>query len=724
MVIKQLLFIFMEYINAMATYTYPAAPAGVPDEVTQPSAGFRNEVRKVVLTLVLFGLLYLLILAASIALTIMLVMMGFWIVAAIHNIWAIIFGIGIAGVGLMVLAFVIKFLFARKVETDSRRREITAEEYPDLFDFIRNISEETHTRFPKHIYLSPEVNAYVFYDSSFWSMILPVRKNLVVGLGLVNMTNLSEFKSVIAHEFGHFSQKSMRAGSYVYHANKVLYNMLYENNSYSEALSRWAGIHTIFSICAQITVKIVQVIQWILQQAYKVVNKQYMSLSRQMEFHADAMSAKVAGSNNAVHALRRIEFADVCYQTVIERYNEWLPDKFKGQNLFTHQRIAGAVIAADYRLPLSGGLPLLQEADQHYKAYNRVKLGDQWASHPSREQREEALNALNLHGPVVDEPAWILFPDAGALQETFTSQLYEQVPDRDDLVTLNDEQFSQKHAAKISSYSYPVYYEGFYNGRSISRFDTHGHSMLTRTITDLPAFFQADNDLYKKIQAMQNDLELLDYIADRNNAVRSFDFEGDRYKRRDVPTLKARVETQLKEAEQSLVKKDEQVYAHFFHIAQLQSKGTADALRQAYETAFKFEDIKADNLKSCEHVVALMQPFNSDQTAENARYHSEQLKEAVLLLNTRMKRIHDELAAMPEFADYAMPDTVLSVNKTHLAFVTSAGRFNVAHLEEVWEYVQQVRIWTYETSFRIQKNLLEKQLIIAGLPVTDMVSVG
>jgi Zn-dependent protease with chaperone function len=37
-------------------------------------------------------------------------------------------------------------------------------------------------------------------------MFLPIKKNLQIGLGLVNSLNVSEFKAVMAHEFGHFTQ--------------------------------------------------------------------------------------------------------------------------------------------------------------------------------------------------------------------------------------------------------------------------------------------------------------------------------------------------------------------------------------------------------------------------------------------------------------------------------------------------------------------------------------
>ena len=58
--------------------------------------------------------------------------------------------------------------------------------------------------------------------SLFW----PTGKDLLIGLGLVNILNLSEFKSVLAHEFGHFAQKSTRLGGYVYTANRLIYDLV------------------------------------------------------------------------------------------------------------------------------------------------------------------------------------------------------------------------------------------------------------------------------------------------------------------------------------------------------------------------------------------------------------------------------------------------------------------------------------------------------------------
>jgi hypothetical protein len=182
-------------------------------------------------------------------------------------------GIGLAGLGVMVVVFLVKFIFKRHKADRSGLIEISETDQPRLFEFIRNITKETATVFPKRLYISHDVNASVFYDSSFWSMFLPVRKNLQIGLGLVNCVNVSEFKAILAHEFGHFSQSSMKLGSFVYNMNNIIFNMLYDNDSYERTLESWANASGYFAFFAVLTFRIVKGIQWILQQVYNVVNK-------------------------------------------------------------------------------------------------------------------------------------------------------------------------------------------------------------------------------------------------------------------------------------------------------------------------------------------------------------------------------------------------------------------------------------------------------------------
>ena len=55
----------------------------------------------------------------------------------------IMLGIGLAGLGFMVVVFLIKFLFKSHKVDRSGMVEITEAQHPQLFQFIRTLSKET-----------------------------------------------------------------------------------------------------------------------------------------------------------------------------------------------------------------------------------------------------------------------------------------------------------------------------------------------------------------------------------------------------------------------------------------------------------------------------------------------------------------------------------------------------------------------------------------------------
>ena len=126
------------------------------------------------------------------------------------HIFAILSAIGLGSTGFIVLSFLLKFLFKEHRVDRSGLYEIKKEDEPQLFELLGSLAGETGTRLPRRVYLSAEVNASALYDFSFWSLFLPVRKDLSIGLGLVNALTKEEFRYVLAHEFGHFSQKTAR----------------------------------------------------------------------------------------------------------------------------------------------------------------------------------------------------------------------------------------------------------------------------------------------------------------------------------------------------------------------------------------------------------------------------------------------------------------------------------------------------------------------------------
>lgn len=185
--------------------------------------------------------------------------------------------------------------------------------------------------------------------------------------------------------------------------------MLYQNTGWAGAVSQIANLHTILALFAQVAVWIVQGIQWVLQQMYGFINRQYLGLSREMEFHADTIAASVSGSNNMIQALRQIILGSQTYQHTIEKCNELLRQNSAPANFYSSQQAVSAFVAKQNDLPVQHGLPQVSPSFVEQQRRSRVVFTNQWASHPTETEREDNLNRLGLQAEVVDAPAWSLF---------------------------------------------------------------------------------------------------------------------------------------------------------------------------------------------------------------------------------------------------------------------------------------------------------------------------
>jgi Zn-dependent protease with chaperone function len=551
----------------MTGVTYPSSPAAVDPQLLTISPAFRRQVPKVIGAILLFSLVYLLLVIAATGLAIACGWLGVALMMHLANFFVLILGVGIMAVGVSVLVFLIKFVFAVARDERSDRIEISESEQPRLFAFIRQLAGETHAPLPKKIFLSPSVNACVFYNSSFWSMFLPVRKNLEIGLGLVNSVNLSEFKAIIAHEFGHFSQRSMKLGSFTYNVNRVIYNMLYENKDYTAFLQAWGSIHSVLLYFVGLTVKIAGGIQWLLRKVYQVINKTYMGLSREMEFHADLVAASVSGSNNSISALSRIEVASTCYNKAINDANEQLRNKKVARNIYPNQLIVMRAIASDYKVPIRGGLPEFSFHFIESFSRSRINYKDQWASHPTLKERKANLDRLDMPAPPEISPAWQLFDQPETWQQTLTGRLYRSLT-LEAPATYDSAEFEARYRDERSTFALPKVFNGFYDNRYIDIKDWNIDALAESTAPEAGAgalFSQSHGQLQSAIEGSRNDQELLKAIRDKKIAIASFDFDGTKYGVGDCDRLIRQLQDEIQTRTSLQQELDKTAFLFFLH---------------------------------------------------------------------------------------------------------------------------------------------------------------
>lgn len=552
---------------------------------------FRVQTTKTILSIAFFAVSYLLIVLLAIGLTALCVYGGVMLIAISPSFLTIVSGAGLASSGILVLIFLLKFLFTSHHTDRSHFLEITRSDEPQLFAMIDEIVAEVQTGFPKKVYLSTDVNAAVFYDSGVWSMFFPVEKNLQIGLGLINTVSKLELKAILAHEFGHFSQRTMKVGSYVYNVNKVIFNMLYDNDSYDKLIQRWSSITNFFSFFVGLAVKIITGIQWVLKKLYVIVNKNYLGLSREMEFHADEIAANVTGFEPLKSSLLRMSLADYSFDSVLNFYNAKITDRIISDNLYRDQLYVLGLLAERSNFPVRNGLPDISLEEQSKFDKSKLVIKDQWASHPGMRERIERLEQTNIRfGSQEDYPANNIFTDIERLQKALTENIFRGVAYAGATQLISFEDFRSAYRNDIESNSFSTIYNGYYDQKNplLSEPDNIPQDLNDRAFDELFSDTQVDL-LYTGI-ALQSDIEILRNISDKRIDVKTFDYDGIKYSRKDSGALLQRLEADLAKVNEAIEKNDVEIFKFFKHLEYGQ-KDTSAKLALLYRELFEFDQL-------------------------------------------------------------------------------------------------------------------------------------
>lgn len=554
----------------------------------QLTAEFKSQATRSILSIALFIFVYLIILTLAVMLTGLCIALGALLVITKPMFITIALGIGLSSLGVLILIFLLKFVFKSHRVDRSNLIEVTEQQEPQLFNMIREIVETVGTTFPKKVYLSSEVNAAVFYDSSFWSMFFPVRKNLLIGMGLTNTITREELKAILSHEFGHFSQKTMKVGSYVYNVNQVIFNMLFENESYESLAQEWSDASGYFSVFVVIAGKINAGIQWILRKLYVVVNKSYMGLSREMEFHADEIAASVTGFEPLKTSLLRMALADNSFNNVLNFYNSKIGLNIKSNNLYHDQSAVMHFVAEFNNIPLKNLLPDISLEEQSKFNKSKLVISDQWSSHPTTEQRISRLEKSGFTADITsDAPANTIFSDAEKLQQQITEKIFESVEYDGETQKMTSIEFSEEYKKETLNDSFSKIYNGYYDNKNPLKFDLSNDEANEQTsVSDL--FSDMKVDLVYSALALENDIQTLQSIINKTFNIKTFDYDGIRYKRKEASQLINKLKPELENLNQIIKDNDKKIFGFFKKEESRQNR--QGRLAQIYSTFFQYDD--------------------------------------------------------------------------------------------------------------------------------------
>lgn len=412
--------------------SYPPAPAHVPADLAKPGLRYRMQVVLVMLTLLLFLVLYLALMVGALG----LMAWAAWPASAESaaaeeavqtRIVLAVIRVSIFALALMLFVFLLKGMFTRGRDDGARQVEVSESTQPDLFHFINELCREIGCSRPARVCLSDEVNAAVLYPTSIMNLLVPPRKTLLIGLGLVNDLTLVEFKALLAHELGHFSQRTLRVDGYVWISYQMIANMVNTRDRWDAWVVR--GFDTPW--VSAFAVPLYVIAEWTragLKAVFSLVQRAQLAMRRQMEFNADLVAVSVAGSDALVRLLFKCNFAHACQLHLLPTLAAATEDGLFSRDLFLHQQRAGDELRALGKHAGAGRLPEpAGDGMPPPDVFQPEEVSDlaMWADHPSNHDREQNAKARYVPGPRDDRPCWLLFREQETIRAEATRLFYD-----------------------------------------------------------------------------------------------------------------------------------------------------------------------------------------------------------------------------------------------------------------------------------------------------------
>ncbi|UQB68769.1 M48 family metallopeptidase [Epilithonimonas zeae] len=670
----------------------------------QVSSDFKRKTTSAIIAIILFIIVYILLFLSAITLTIGCIATGLWLISIKPMFFTVMIGIGLASLGILISYFLIKFLFKKHITDRSDLTEITRNDEPQLFQMIDEIVKEAGTDFPKKVYLAYDVNASVFYDSSFWSMFLPIKKNLIIGIGLVNACTKQELKAILAHEFGHFSQRSMKVGSYVYNVNQIIFNLVNEDESYRNTVQGWANASGYFALFAELAIKITQAIQWILRKMYSFVNIRHMALSREMEFHADEVAANIAGSIALEESLLRLDLAGNSYSSVIDFYNSKIEESQTSKNIYKEQNFVMNFLAKESELELKYDLPVVKISEAGLFNKSKLVIENQWASHPSTEDRVAKLQQLNIIKNSDNSSARTLFKNIDLTEEKLTSKIFSNVQYEKPKSKLDLNTFKNEFEKSYNKDTFDKIFNNYYDNKNPNQFDLNS-STPSENVSNFDDLFSKEKvELVYTLIALENDKNTISSIADKSFDIKTFDYDGRKYKAKEAKILIPKLDEQIKNLQEEITQNDINIYNYFLKLAK--DKNQEFELIQSFSEYYDYNKNYGDKFSFFAELSKALDFVSTTTPFERITRNFLKLKPLETKLKQELQEIIQNPLLKEEISEQNRKDLEYYINNDLIYF--NQNEYLNTNLQHLFFAVNSYHFYIARKFFLLKKDLLQK----------------
>jgi Zn-dependent protease with chaperone function len=292
-------------------------------------------------------------------------------------------------VGLGGVWAVLKGLFARP-GSGAFGVQKTRADCPQLFRVIEEVAQKVDTAPVDELYLAPGASIGVHQEGRGPFGMFGVKKRVLqLGMSTMHFLTVNELKSILAHEYAHFSHADTFLSRFIYQVHLSIETTI-------ESMAATGGFYNF-----------VNPFFWFLRLYLKCYNLLAAGYSRSREFLADRMAAGLYGSDVFASALGKVSTEGALFEMTI--YNNI--DKLLGEGKAFVNMYEAFREFRDEQLDK-------KEREELYEKLLHEE-GSLFASHPTFKERVEAVAPLPK-GSADPTPAISLIDNVDALETELT----------------------------------------------------------------------------------------------------------------------------------------------------------------------------------------------------------------------------------------------------------------------------------------------------------------
>lgn len=330
-------------------------------------------------------------------------------------------GLTIVGAVTCGILFVLGLLkpFLARSSAVKRPRALRRDAEPLLYEYVNRLCDSLGAPRPISICITCDLNAGAESRQSWLGWFGGRGMTLHLGLPLIAGLTLRQFTGVVAHELGHFTQRTaMWLENIVRRTTNWFVNAAYERDSIDDWLHRKCADGGLAAIGCRCVLGVVWISRWVLRALAHAGAIISCRMSREMEFNADRCEVRMVGPRTLAATLWRMRQLSVAHQLsfldVVSFYQEGrLPDDMIALAVANTNLVTPKVKKRLHRMLLEQKTGLF---DSHPSDRDRIQAAMQ-----------DGSTGLDRSGPLSNKlPATFLFSQFEKISKAATLQFYEE----------------------------------------------------------------------------------------------------------------------------------------------------------------------------------------------------------------------------------------------------------------------------------------------------------